>query len=176
MAHLRIPVSQNDHIQGAFESPIKFVEYGDYQCPYCRMAYPVVKKLQKKMGNELCFIFRNFPLKQAHPFALMAAQAAEAAALQNKFWEMHDLLYENQPLLGPELISELAIRLGLNKSKFVNDMESAAVLNKIEEDFKNGVRSGVNGTPCFFINENRYDGAPTYEELVGILSQAASEF
>lgn len=166
MTHLLIPTSNKDHFQGSLDSTITLVEYGDYQCPYCRLAYPVVKQVQKELGKELCFVFRNFPLRQAHPFAMMAAEAAEAAALQNKFWDIHDLIYENQPLLSPDLIAELAEELDLDLKKLKSDMKSAEILKKIEEDFKTGIRSGVNGTPCFFINEERYEGAPAVRDLV----------
>jgi protein-disulfide isomerase len=170
MAHLTVPVTKKDHIQGSLDAPFILVEYGDYQCPFCGRAYPVVKQVQEAMGNKLCFVFRNFPLKEAHPFALMAAQAAEAAALQKKFWEMHDLIYENQKLLSPDLLAELADQLKLDLVKFKSDFRSTAVMKKIEDDFINGVRSGVNGTPSFFINSVRYDGEPTFEEIMEALS------
>jgi protein-disulfide isomerase len=173
MARLKIPASKNDHIQGSLDAPIVLVQYGDYQCPYCRMAYPVIKKIQKQMGDGLAFVYRNFPLSQVHPFAVIAAEAAEAASLQDNFWQMHDLLYDKQPELSPELIAELVKELHLDLAKFKKDATSEKVLNRIKEDFMNGVRSGVNGTPCFFINGERYNGAPTFEELKGAIAQYA---
>src|SRR5258705_8279132 len=115
---LTLPVTERDHIQGPASAPITLVEYGDYQCPYCGAAYPVVKRLQKKMGKNLRFVFRNFPLTQAHPYAMVAAEAAEAADLQGKFWEMHDLLFEQQQSLSPDIIPEWAKKIGLDVEKF----------------------------------------------------------
>src|SRR5712675_1010486 len=115
---LTLPVSERDHAQGAANAPLTLVEYGDYQCPYCGAAYPVVKRLQKKMGKNLRFVFRNFPLTQAHPYAMVAAEAAEAAALQGKFWEMHDLLFEQQASLAPAAIPLWARRIGLDLEEF----------------------------------------------------------
>src|SRR4029077_9150426 len=109
---LALPVSERDHRQGPDSAPLTLVEYGDYQCPYCGAAYPVVKRLQKKMGKNLRFVFRNFPLTQAHPYAMVAAEAAEAAALQGKFWEMHDLLFEQQRSLSPDVIPQWAKNIG----------------------------------------------------------------
>src|SRR5438445_9734641 len=108
------PVSARDHIEGHEDAPVTLVEYGDYQCPYCGAAYPVVKRLQKKLGKKLRFVFRNFPLTQMHPFAMVAAGAAEAAALQGKFWEMHDLIFEQQRYLTPDIIPEWAKKIGLD--------------------------------------------------------------
>ena len=148
------------------------MEYGDYQCPYCGAAYPVVKRLQKRLGKKLRFVFRNFPLTQAHPYALIAAEAAEAAALQGKFWEMHDLLFEQQTLFKPEIIPSWAERIGLNLEKFENDFKQGVVEKRIKEDRQSGIRSGVNGTPTFFINGTRYDGPPDYNSLLAALESA----
>ena len=163
------PVSAHDHAEGPADAPLTLVEYGDYQCPYCGAAYPVVKRLQKTLGKKLRFVFRNFPLTQAHPYALIAAEAAEVAALQGKFWEMHDLLFEQQPLLKPEIIPSWAKRIGLNLEKFGNDIKQGAVEKRIKEDRQSGIRSGVNGTPTFFINGTRYDGPPDYDSLLAAL-------
>src|ERR1700687_4188734 len=114
MAKLTMPVGARDHAQGPDDAPVTLVEYGDYECPYCGEAYPIVKRLQKKMGDELRFVFRNFPLSEIHPHALAAARAAEAAARQSKFWEMHDLLYENQRALEGHHLKTLAESLELD--------------------------------------------------------------
>src|SRR5205823_1984719 len=111
-------VSKRDHAQGSADAPVTLLEYGDYQCPYCGEAHPVVKRLQKALGKRLRFVFRNFPLTEAHPYALIAAEAAEAAALQEKFWEMHDLIYENQPDLEPDILPVWAEEVGLDLPKF----------------------------------------------------------
>ena len=163
------PVSANDHTEGPAGAPLTLVEYGDYQCPYCGAAYPVVKRLQKRLGKKLRFVFRNFPLTQAHPYALIAAEAAEAAALQGKFWEMHDLLFEEQALLEPEIIPSWAKRTGLNLAQFGNDIKQGVVAKRIQEDRRSGIRSGVNGTPTFFINGTRYEGPHDYGPLLAAL-------
>ena len=163
------PVTGRDHVEGSADAPLTLVEYGDYQCPYCGAAYPVVKRLQKTLGKNLRFVFRNFPLTQAHPYALMAAEAAEAAALQGKFWEMHDLLFEHQALLKADIISTWAQRIGLDLEKFGNDIKQGVVENHIKEDRQSGIRSGVNGTPTFFINGTRYDGSPDYNSLLAAI-------
>src|SRR5438132_8357805 len=122
-ATLTPSVSARDHAQGPANAPLTLVEYGDYQCPYCGAAYPVVKRLQKSLGKKLRFVFRNFPLTQAHPYALIAAEAAEAAALQGKFWEMHDLIYEQQNDLEPEIIPSWAKQIELDLKKFATDIK-----------------------------------------------------
>src|SRR6266850_6873677 len=139
---LTLPVSERDHAQGPATAPLTLVEYGDYQCPYCGAAYPVVKKLQKAMGNKLRFVFRNFPLTQAHPYALVAAEAAEAAGLLGKFWPMHDIIYENQPALSPESLVEWARELGLAPAKFKVALRRPEITKRISEDRASGIRSG----------------------------------
>jgi protein-disulfide isomerase len=171
-AMLTQPVSAHDHAEGPADAPLTLVEYGDYQCPYCGAAYPVVKRLQKTLGKKLQFVFRNFPLTQLHPYALIAAEAAEAAALQGKFWEMHDLLFEQQTLLKPEIVHSWAKRIGLNVEQFGNDIKHGVVEKRIKEDRQSGIRSGVNGTPTFFINGIRYDGSHDYDSLLVALESA----
>ena len=165
-AMLTQPVSTRDHTEGPDDAPLTLVEYGDYQCPYCGAAYPVVKRLQKTLGKKLLFVFRNFPLTQMHPYALIAAEAAEAAALQGKFWEMHDLLFEQQGFLEPDAIPVWAERLGLDLEKLGNDIAQGVVEGRIKEDRQSGIRSGVNGTPTFFVNGVRFDGSPDYGSLL----------
>lgn len=173
MSRLTQSVSVHDHAEGPADAALTLVEYGDYQCPYCGAAYPVVKEVQKTLGKKLRFVFRNFPLTQAHPYALIAAEAAEAAALQGKFWEMHDLLFEEQHLLKPEIIPAWANRIGLNVVQFGNDIKKDVVEKRIQEDRRSGIRSGVNGTPTFFVNGSRYDGPPDYNSLLKELSGEA---
>src|SRR6266481_4982821 len=146
------PVSARDHAEGRADAPLTLVEYGDYQCPYCGAAYPVVKRIQKASGKKLRFVFRNFPLSQAHPYAMVAAEAAEAAALQGKFWEMHDFIYENQADLEPDALPAWAERLGLDLREFGLAIKKGEITKRIKEDRMSGIQSGVNGTPCFFIN------------------------
>ena len=164
-ATLTPPVSERDHAEGRADAPLTLVEYGDYQCPYCGEAYPVIKRLQKALGKKLRFVFRNFPLTQAHPYALIAAEAAEAAGLQGKFWQMHDLIYENQVDLEPDILPSWAERVGLDLTEFGKAIKEGAVTKRIKEDRASGIRSGVNGTPCFFINGARYDGDSGFDSL-----------
>ena len=158
MSQLKPPVSANDHVQGRAKAPVTIVEYGDYECPYCGEAYPITKALQERLGDQLRFVFRNFPLAEAHPHAEHAAEAAEAAGAQGKFWEMHDLLYEKQDALEDEDLLRYAKALHLDVPRFVKDMEEHRYADRVREDFSSGVRSGVNGTPSFFINGARHDG------------------
>lgn len=169
---LKTPVGPDDHAQGPADAPVTLVEYGDYQCPYCGQAYPIVKSLQSRFGARLRFVFRNMPLKNAHPQAELAAEAAEAAALQGKFWPMHDLLYEHQAELGSEFVVKAAARLHLDVDVFKKALESGAVRPRVEHDFMDGVRSGVNGTPTFFVNGTRYDDSWDVDTLGAAIDAA----
>jgi protein-disulfide isomerase len=167
---LSLPVnSSRDHIQGPSTATVTLLEYGDYQCPYCGQAYPIIKQVQKHLGSKLCFVFRNFPITQIHPHAQHAAEAAESAAEQNKFWEMHDHIYEHQQALDDNHLEKYAGKLGLDSVKFNNDMSSHAHARHIREDFLSGVRSGVNGTPTFYINGIRYNDSWDLETLLKTL-------
>jgi protein-disulfide isomerase len=171
-ATLTVPVTEGrDHIQGPPEAPVTLVEYGDYQCPYCGAAYPIIKQVQEEMGSDLRFVFRNFPIVTAHPHAETAAEAAEAAAAQGKFWEMHDLLYENQKRLGDEDLRGYADSLGLDLATFDRDLAGHLYAPRVHEDFMSGVRSGVNGTPTFYINGIRYDDPYDVETLLAALDR-----
>jgi protein-disulfide isomerase len=169
MSKLIVLVNTGDHTQGSNDAPVTLVEYGDYQCPYCGEAFPIVKHLQKEMGGDLRFIFRNFPLTEIHLHALAAACAAEAAALQDRFWEMHDMLFENQHKLRDRDLIALAQKLEINIERFMSDLSSDQVTSKIQDDFSGGIRSGVNGTPTFFINGLRHDGSYEYKNLLAAL-------
>ena len=168
-----LPMPERDHIQGPVDAPIKLVEFGDYECPYCGEAYPVVKAIQQRLGRRLCFAFRNFPLANSHPHAEHAAEAAEAAGEQGRFWEMHDLLYENQDALEDEDLARYASDLGLDARRLIGEVESGAHVPRIREDFRSGARNGVNGTPSFFINGVRYDGITDVDELLAALTAEA---
>jgi protein-disulfide isomerase len=159
------PVNKKDHIQGSPNALIELVEFGDYQCPHCGTAYPIIKEIQKALGKKLKFIFRNFPLSEAHPYALPAAIAAEAAGKQNQFWEMHDIIYENQLALSEVAFFKFAKVLGLNIPAFEKDRQDESLVKKIEADFESGIKSGVNGTPSFFINGYKYEGSYDFESL-----------
>ena len=166
---LKPPVSDKDHIQGSQNASIELVEYGDYQCPYCGRAFPILKKIQTQLGDDLKFVFRNFPIEESHPDAMQAAVASEAAALQNKYWEMHDTLYEHQYDLSEAGILRLAQKLKLDVKQFASDIQNEVLVQKVEVDFESGVRSGVNGTPGFFVNGQQYYDNWEYEYLLTYL-------
>jgi protein-disulfide isomerase len=170
---LTLPVSSDrDHIQGRTSAPVTLIEYGDYECHYCGQAYPIIKEVQKQLGNKLRFVFRNFPLIEIHPHAEHAAEAAEAAAVQNRFWEMHDYLYEHQQALDDKHLEKYAEDLGLNLVKFNTEMSSHVHAGRIREDFLSGIHSGVNGTPTFYINGIRYNDSWDLETLLEGLRSA----
>jgi protein-disulfide isomerase len=169
---LTLPVGRRDHIQGKESAPVILVEYGDYECPYCLQAYPIVKKIQKQLGNKLCFVFRNFPLSRMHPHAQEAAEAAEVAATQDKFWEMHDYLFEHQQELDNGSLKKYAASLRLDTLSFNHDLDKHTQAQRVREDFLSGVRSGVNGTPTFFINGVRHDGRWEAGPLLAAINEA----
>ena len=170
-SNLNIPVNRNrDHILGPDTAPITLVEYGDYECPYCGQAYPIIKQIQDYFGDNLRFVFRNFPLSQVHPHAQRVAEVAEEAADQNKFWNMHDYLYEHQQALDDNHLEKYAKIIGLDLERFNKDMENHIHVPRIREDFLSGIQSGVNGTPSFYINGTRYDGSWDFDTLVQILT------
>lgn len=156
---LKPPVSDKDHSQGPQSAPIELVEYGDYQCPHCGAAHPMLKKVLPQLGDKVRFIFRNFPLQELHPDAVNAAIAAEAGALQGKFWEMHDIIFEHQKALAAEHLFVYAEKAGLDVGQFAGDIQKDELMNRVQSDFESGVRSGVNGTPSFFINGAKYNGS-----------------
>jgi protein-disulfide isomerase len=173
-AELIPPVnSKRDHCLGPDAAPVTLLEYGDYECPYCGRAYVIIKRIQDRFGDQLRFAFRNFPLTQVHPHAQQAAEAAEAAGAQGMFWEMHDMLYENQTALDEPSLREYALSLELDMDRFDMEMMTHAHAKRVREDFMSGVKSGVNGTPTFYLNGIRYDGSwegvrlmTTVEELI----------
>jgi protein-disulfide isomerase len=171
-SQLTLPVGEGDHAQGPATAPVTLVEYGDYECPYCGAAYPIVKQIQRRLGDRLRFVFRNFPIATAHPHAEHAAEAAEAAGVQGRYWEMHDARYEHQRTLDDRQLVEYAVALGLDVERWVSDMETQAYLERVRADFMSGVRSGVNGTPTFFINGRRHDGPHDLETLLAAIEAA----
>lgn len=168
---LNVPVSEKDHIQGSPKASITLVEYGDYQCPYCGEAYPIVKQLQKHFGKDLRFVFRNFPLTQIHQYAFSAAEAAEIADEYGKFWEMHDKLFENQDALDIANLVDYAKELGIDSLEFSKKLIAKEKSERVQSDFMSGVESNVNGTPCFFVNNIKYEGNWDYETFKLVLSQ-----
>ena len=169
------PVDQTrDHIQGPADALVTLVQYGDYECPYCGEAYPIVKEMQARMGVRLRFVFRNFPISTSHPHAEHAAEAAEAADTQGNFWDMHDLLYERQRHLTDRDLHAYAEELGLDVKRFDKEMTEHVHEPRVHEDFMSGVRSGVNGTPTFYIAGVRYDDSYDLETLIGALERSAA--
>ena len=173
-AVLSIPVNKRDHVQGPETAPVTLVEYGDFECPHCAAAQVILKQVRKTMGDELRFVFRHFPLTQIHPHAESAAEASEAANALGQFWEMHDLLFENQSKLNSSNLLMFAEQLGLDTERFARALEEGSYRERVRADFLSGVRSGVNGTPAFFINGVRYDGSWDMEPLVAALKRSVA--
>jgi protein-disulfide isomerase len=174
-ARLTPPVSERDHVIGPPLAAVTLVEYGDYECPYCGAAHPIVKEVRRRLGNGLRFVFRHFPLTRVHPHAERAAEAAEAAGAQGaaKFWRMHDQLFEHQDALEDQHLVMYASEIGLDLELFTRDLRSGVHLPRVREDFLSGVRSGVNGTPTFFINGRRHDGGFDLQSLLGAVAATA---
>jgi protein-disulfide isomerase len=170
MIPLTLPDPDRDHIYGSPDGSIKLLEYGDYECPFCGEAQPIIKEIQRRLGDDLLFAFRHFPLTNIHPHSKHAAEAAEAAAAQGNFWGMHDILFENQEALEDEYLAAYAAELGLDETRLIREVTSSAYAQRIREDFKSGMRGGVNGTPTFFINGERYDGARDLKHLLNALT------
>jgi protein-disulfide isomerase len=172
MSRLTLPVGPRDHILGPVDAPVTLLEYGDYECPFCGQAHVVVAELLNQLSNEMRFAFRHFPLTTVHPHAEHAAEAAEAAGAQGAFWEMHDLLYENQDALEDENLLQYAAMLRLDLKGFTQDLLTHAYAARVREDFMSGVRSGANGTPAFFINGRRHEGSYDFPTLYAAIQQA----
>jgi protein-disulfide isomerase len=166
MSNLKIPVSQSDHVRGPAHAPITLVEYGDYECPHCGLAYPVVNRLEETFSGRMRFVFRHFPLNEVHPHAEIAAESAEFAGTAGMFWDMHDALFENQSRLSVPTILMIGAELGLPQAAMRHALETGQYKDKVRSDFMGGIRSGVNGTPAFFINGERHDGPYDYASLV----------
>lgn len=169
---LTFPDPGRDHIQGRHDAPITLLEYGDFECPACGASYPIVKAIKNEIGEDLCFAFRHFPLANVHPHAQRAAEAAEAAGVQGKFWPMHDRLFEEQEALEIEDLTHHAEALHLDLTRFVRELLASTHRERVREDFRRGVRAGVNGTPTFFINGTRYDGLRGLDPLLAALNEA----
>jgi protein-disulfide isomerase len=181
-AQLRVPVGEGDHAQGPADAAVTLVEYGDYQCPYCGHAYPIVKALQQRLGDRLRFVFRNFPITEIHEHALHAAEAAESAGAlggEPAFWAMHDAIYEHQQDSSASLtdrkLVQYAATLGIDATRVASELASGAREARVHADFMGGIRSGVNGTPTFFVNGTRFDGDWTdADEFAKVLERAAN--
>ena len=175
-AQLVIPVSDSDHTLGPGNAPVTLVEYGDFECPYCRRAHPLLQGVRRTMGERLRFVYRHFPLSQAHVHAEHAAEAAEAAGAQGRFWEMHDLLFEHQDALEDDDLASYAAQIGIDSQRVAREIAAGTYAKKIRGDFRGGIRSGVNGTPTLFINGVRFDG--NWSDAAGLveaLNEAATQ-
>ena len=172
---LSVPVTDRDHAWGSLRAPIILVEYGDYECPTCLNAVPIVQEVQRILGDRLCFIFRHFPRNSIHPHASAAAEAAEAAAEQGKFWEMHFALFKHQQELGEIDYSHLALGIGLEIYRFQASQSQEQHRRRIRADFESGEKSGVTKTPTFFINARRYDGPNETEAIIAAAEAAVSK-
>lgn len=174
-ARLAVPVEAQDHVQGPATARVTMVEYGDFECPFCGQAHGVVKALKKVLGRQLRFVFRHFPLATAHPHAQQAAEAAEAAGAQGLFWEMHDMLFDNQEALEDDDLMGYAEALGLDLTQFAADHADHAHAPRVRQDFLSGVRSGVNGTPTFFLNGMRHDGSCDLDTMLEAVQSAMED-
>ena len=164
---LVLPVSpERDHIRGPVGAPIVLLEYGDYECPFCGAAHPVVQELRRLMGNQMSLVYRHFPLTNVHPHAEPAAEAAEAAGAQGRFWAMHDMLFEHQDALEAEDLLAYAQAIGLDVQRFVRELADGTHRPRVREDFLSGVRSGVSGTPTFYVNGVRHEGPADLQSLL----------
>lgn len=172
MSTLHIPVGRQDHVLGPQDAPVTLVEYGDYQCSYCGEAYPVVKEILNRYENRIRFVFRNFPIPELHPMAMSAAETAEYAGSQGEFWQAHDALYENQELLGERLYVAIAEQLGLSAEGVESAVGTEEFGARITADINGGIRSGVNGTPAFYVNGSLYNVQGSFADLVTPIEQA----
>jgi protein-disulfide isomerase len=168
------PVSSRDHAVGSPNASIVLVEYGDFECAFCAEAEPVLKALRRALADTMLFAFRHFPLAEAHPYAMHAAEAAEAAGAQGKFWLVHDYLFLHQDALEDSDLVEAAAAIGCEVERFVREMAEHRYAPRVREDFLSGIRSGVNGTPSLFINGVRYDGARDLDSLLAAIEQLAA--
>jgi protein-disulfide isomerase len=169
---LKMPVSNRDHAIGTPDAPVTLVEYGDYECPYCGRAFPIVQALRRRLGDQLRFVFRNFPLAQIHEHAEHAAEVAEAAAAQGKFWPMHDWLFRHQHTLDDDALVAGAREVGLDVERVRHELSEGTHRTRVREEFTSGVKSGVNGTPTFYINGVRHDADYDIETLLAAIGQA----
>jgi protein-disulfide isomerase len=170
-----IRIEEHDHVRGAREARVSLVEYGDFQCPYCARAHAALTELMQQHGEHVTLVYRHLPLVDLHPFALPAAEAAEAAGAQGKFWEMHDALFENQDMLDEDALPALASSLGLDAQRFARERDDGKHRARVEADAEQARALGARGTPTFFINGERYDGDSDHASLALALKKALGE-
>jgi protein-disulfide isomerase len=171
-AVLSIPVGPDDHASGPADAKLTLLEYGDYQCPYCGQAYPIVEQIRAQFADSIRFVFRNLPLADVHPHAEAAAETAEAVGLQGKFWEIHDTLFENQRDLSDKALRRYVDAVGADAEEAAKAIAGGRPRQRVEADFEGAIRSGANGTPTFFVNGVRYDGSWQFEPFVEFLTSS----
>jgi len=176
IVRLKNSVTERDHASGTATAPVTLLEYGNFECIHCGRAYPIIKEVQKRLGNNLRFVFRHLPTVRTHPHSLRAAEAADAAGVRGKFWEMHDQLFTHQQALEDHDLSRYASRIGLDVERFTGDLSENTFLRQIEADYKRSLfDEHVTGTPTFYINEGRYTGSTDVESLLVAIKEADTE-
>jgi protein-disulfide isomerase len=168
-----LKILPDDHVSGPEDAPVTLLEYGDYECPHCGEAHPIVRALQNELGDSLRYVFRHFPLRTAHPHSEEAHEAAEAAEANGKFWKMHDILFANQDRLEDEDLLEYGAQAGLDPEALANDLATHRHYPRVQRDLISGMRSGVNGTPTFFINGVRHNADYQFATLLNAITAAA---
>jgi protein-disulfide isomerase len=168
-----MPVGDDDHIRGPASAPVTLVEYGDFECPYCAAAHPVVGEVLRQRPDSVRFVYRHFPVTNVHPHAEPAAEAAEVAGAYDRFWPMHDWLFTHHDLVVAGQIEDGVQAVGLPVAAVARDLQTHRFLDRISHDFVSGIRSGVNGTPTFFVNGVRHDGGLSVADLLGAVDSAA---
>jgi protein-disulfide isomerase len=171
---LTVPIGPDDHVDGPSTAPVTLLEYGDYECPFCGAAYESIEQLRRILSDDVRFAYRHFPLTQIHPHAFAAAEAAEAAGAQGRFWEMHHMLFTHQDRLAPTDLNAYAREIGLDLGRFTRELSDQTYAAVVRGHFMSGVRSGVNGTPTFFVNGYRHNGGYDVPSLFGALTAAIS--
>jgi len=171
--HIAAVIAASDHVRGSANAQVTLVEYGDFECPHCGQAYPIVKEIQRRLGAELRFVYRHFPLRDIHPHAESAAEAAEAAGAQGEFWWMHDMLFENQSELDDVSLIRYAERARLDVQRFAVELQRGTYSHRVQQDYESGVHGAVQGTPTFFIDGIRHDLSFDLETLLLAVESAA---
>ena len=174
-AQLTLAVGERDHVQGPANARVTLVEYGDYECPYCRAAVPIVQELQELLGDQLRYVFRHFPLTASHTHAQQAAEFSEAVAVEGRFFEMHAILFENQEALERDHLLQYARDLGLDTARIRHELSAHAHADRVREDFESGLSSGARGTPTFYLDEVRYDGIIGVRQILSAIQDAHPE-
>jgi protein-disulfide isomerase len=173
---LKNPATERDHTSGSANAPVTLLEYGNFECIYCGRVFPIIKQARKFLGDNLRFVFRHFPTVQTHPHSLRAAEAAESAAAQEKFWQMHDLLFTHQTALDDRDLLLYARRAGLDIERFTHDMTEHSFLQQIEVDYQRSLfEEHITGTPTLYLNDVRYTGATDLDSLLRAIKVSDTE-